>query len=45
MTEYSFTFRENQYVCPTEEDYILDIFIDKDYSFTNPNLNMEKEII
>lgn len=42
MTEYKFEFRGNQYVCPIEEDYILDIFIDKDSAFTNPNLDMER---
>lgn len=45
MTEYKFEFRGNQYICPINEDYILDIFIDKDYSFTNPNLNMERNWI
>ena len=45
MTEYDFVFREKKYICPVKDRYILDVFIDKDTTFTNPLLNMEKEII
>lgn len=45
MTEYSFTFRGNKHICPIEKDYILDIFIDKDDNFTNPDLYIEEEMI
>ncbi len=37
-TEYSFLYRDTEYTKHIRDGYVLDIFIDKDKSFTNPTI-------
>ena len=36
--QYSFSYQGTEHIRKIEYDYVLDVFIDKDYSFTNPTI-------